>query len=70
MRLTLDLSNEIDERLTSIASSNHISKAEVMRKAFALLAIADDEKKKGRSLGIISEDQNHQMQVIAKVIGF
>ena len=70
MRLTLDLSNEIDERLTAIADTNHISKAEVMRKAFALLAVADEEKKKGRSLGIISEDKNHQMQVVAKVIGF
>lgn len=69
-RLTVDLSKEVDAELKKIADENHISKADAMRKAFALLAIFNDEKKKGKSLGIISEDQNHNLRVDAKLIGF
>ena len=70
-RMTLDLSDEIDNKLTDIARRGNISKAEVMRRAFALLAIADEEKQKpGFSLGIVKEDPtDHSLQVVAKLIG-
>lgn len=67
-RLTVDLSTEIDEKLTKIATSNHISKAEAMRKAFALLAVAEEEKSKGNSLGIVKEDDD-DLKIVAKLIG-
>jgi hypothetical protein len=47
IRFTVDLSNEIDERLSDIAKRNGITKAEAMRRAFALLAVADHRKAKG-----------------------
>ena len=40
-RFTIVLSDEIDNRLTEIAKRNGFSKADAMRKAFALLALAD-----------------------------
>jgi hypothetical protein len=68
-RLTVDLSDEIDKRLTEIAKKECISKAEAMRKAFALLSIAIKEKANGNSMGIIGDDENHKPYVIGKVIG-
>ncbi len=69
-RLTVDLSPEIDARLTRIAQKEGISKAEAMRRAFALLSVADDEKAKGNSLGIVREDPDgHELRALGRVVG-
>jgi hypothetical protein len=70
-RMTLDLSTEIDDRLTEIASRRGISKADAMRRAFALLAIADEEKSKpGKfSLGIVREKDDHTLEAVGRVVG-
>lgn len=69
-RLTVDLSEEINARLTAIAKKEGISKAEAMRKAFALLAVAEGEKVKGNSLGIVREDEeSHELKAIGLVVG-
>ena len=66
-RLTVDLSSEIDEKITKIAKENHTTKAEVMRKAFALLSIAEEAKQRGRSIGILERDKD---KIIARVVGY
>lgn len=68
-RLTVDLSQEIDARLTEIAQKEGISKAEAMRRAFALLSVAEVEKAKGNSLGIVREDDNHELRALGRVVG-
>jgi Ribbon-helix-helix protein, copG family len=70
-RFTIDLSSDIDERLTDIAERNGITKAEAMRRAFALLALADEEKQKGKgfSLGIVRETVNHELEAVGRVVG-
>ena len=69
-RLTVDLSNEINTRLTEIAQKEGITKAEAMRKAFALLSVAEKEKARGNSIGIVREKENsHELQAIARVVG-
>lgn len=69
-RMTLDLSDEIDSKLTTIAKDRGISKAEAMRKAFALLVIADSEARKpGFSLGIVRERDDHTLEAVARVVG-
>lgn len=68
--LTLELSDEIDNRLTQIALRNCITKAEAMKCAFALLAIADNQKHlAGCSLGIIRERADHTLEVVGRVTG-
>ena len=69
-RLTLDLSEEIDGRLTEIAKRNGMTKAEAMRKAFALLAVADQEKQKGNgsSIGIV-RDNADGLYAVGRVVG-
>jgi len=69
-RFTLDLPPEIDSHLTEIATKAGISKAEAMRRAFALLVVADEEKAKGNSLGIVREDSDsHELKALGRVVG-
>ena len=70
-RLTLDLSEEVSNRLTEIASKEGITKAEAMRRAFALLSISEAEKSKGNSLGIVREkkDDPSHYEVLGRVVG-
>lgn len=70
-RLTLDLTSEVDAKLTEIAEKNGISKAEAMRRAFALLVVADSEKRKpgNYSLGIVRQKDDHTLEAIGRVVG-
>ena len=69
-RLTIELSSEIDTRLAEIARKEGITKAEAIRKAFALLSVATSEKAKGNSIGVVRElPDSDELQVVAQVIG-
>ena len=70
-QFTIELSDEIDSRLTDIAKRNGFTKADAMRKAFALLAVADTEKqkKKGFSLGVVRERDDHTLEAVGRVVG-
>ncbi|MDE1168447.1 MAG: hypothetical protein PW845_24460 [Pseudomonas sp.] len=68
--LTLELSDDIDNCLSQIAIRNSITKAEAIKRAFALLAIADNQKQRaGCSLGIIRERDDHTLEIIGRVTG-
>ncbi len=68
--MTLTLPGEIDDALNDIAKRNCISKAEAMKRAFALLVIADREKQKqGHSIGIVRETEDHMLEAVAIIEG-
>jgi hypothetical protein len=56
---------------TEISKRKGITKAEAMRRAFALLAVADKEEQKpgGFSLGIVRETADHGLEAVGRVIG-
>ena len=56
-RLNLDLSPEAYEMLQKLAEESGKNMAEVLRTGLALYGIAQDEKQKGRSLGVVKDDQ-------------
>ncbi|EHP6399729.1 MULTISPECIES: hypothetical protein [Enterobacteriaceae] len=69
-RMSVNLSPEMEKLIEATSQRENISKAEVIRKAFALLQISEEEKQKGRSIGIIAEDKGtHEMKVVGKIIG-
>lgn len=69
-RMSVNLSPEMEKLIEATSQRENISKTEVIRKAFALLQISEQEKEKGRSIGIISEDKvSHEMKVVGKIIG-
>lgn len=56
-RLNLDLSPESYEMLQKLAEESGKNMAHVLRTGLALYGIAQDEKQKGRSLGVVKDDQ-------------
>jgi hypothetical protein len=56
-RLNLDLSQEAYDLLQELSDDTGKNMAEVLRTGLALYGIAREEKKKGRSLGVIEDDR-------------
>ena len=69
-RYTIDLSGKVLRDLNEFAKRHHISRAEAAKRAFAILAIADEEKQKGNELGIVKIGKNEeQTKLIARIAG-
>lgn len=71
-RLTVDLSDNVDAALAKMAADNQTTKADIMRRAFALMSIAEREKKKGHHVAIVKDKQvggENQTEVVALVAG-
>lgn len=66
---TIRLPDTIDERLAEIAFDRNISKAEAMKRAFALLSVAVDEEKRGNYVGIVKPSDTGKPEVVTKVVG-
>lgn len=69
-RLNLELSDDVDHRLSDIARRSGLSKGEAILRAFALLSIADIEENKGNSLAVVRENkENKQLETVARLVG-
>ena len=69
-KFTVRLSSEINKRFTEIATRDGISKSEAIRRAMALFSIAEKEKEKGHSLGILRENpDNHEIEIVGRFVG-
>ena len=69
-KFTVSLSDDINARLTEIATKQGITKSEAVRRAMALLSVAELEKEKGNSLGIVRENpDSHELQVLGRIVG-
>lgn len=58
VRITLDLTGELNQKLESLADGEGATKAAILRKAIALMQIAVDAKAEGKQLAIIDENQS------------
>lgn len=56
-RLNLELSPEAYEMLQKLSDESGKNMTEVLRTGLVLYSIAQDEKQKGRSLGVVKDDQ-------------
>ncbi|WP_311971456.1 hypothetical protein [Pseudomonas baltica] len=66
-RFDLYVSDNIDAALVDIALRYRISKEEAIRRAFALLSVADDALRDGRSMGIVKADAHTGLQAVCEV---
>lgn len=64
IRLSLDVSPELNETLESLAEATHGTKSDVLRKAIALMEIAVDAKRDGLKLGVVEKDQRVATEII------
>ncbi|AGE18669.1 hypothetical protein FE224_02070 [Serratia marcescens] len=67
--LPIRLSNKIDDDLNDIARRHGMEKTEVIKMAFALIAIADKYwmKQDGTCLGIVREN-GEQLEAVGRVV--
>lgn len=68
-RMSVKLSSEMEELIEDTASREGISKGEVIRRAFALYKLAEDEKQNGRTLAVVEDKGGENIKVIAKIMG-
>lgn len=65
VRLSLDVSIELNQVLDSMAEKIHSSKSEVLRKSIALMEVAIDAKTHGNYLGVVNKNQ----EIIKEIVG-
>lgn len=64
VRLSLDISPELNTLLEQLAASTGSTKSEVLRKAIALMEVAVEAKRQGKKLGIAERDQQLATEII------
>jgi predicted transcriptional regulator len=64
VRLTLDLSPELDELVGRLAKITGGTKSDVMRKSIALMELAVEAKQAGKKFGIAHEGQTLATEIV------
>ena len=65
VRLTIELSTSLNQTLEAMADESGVSKADIIRKALALIEAATTATKEGNQIGIINRDG----QVVTRIVG-
>lgn len=63
-RMTLELTEGLNEKLERMAGESGVSKADVIRKALALFDVAHDANQKGKKLGVFSKDDKIEKEIV------
>jgi len=66
IKLTLELSEDVNNSLQEIAEEAGTTKSDVLRKAISLMKVASSEKKKGRELAVIDSKSE---KVVSHIVG-
>lgn len=65
VRLSLDVSSELNETLDRMAKDTNASKSDVLRKSIALFEVAIAEKKKHNHIGVFDKND----KIIKEIVG-
>ncbi|KPF71429.1 hypothetical protein IP88_10835 [alpha proteobacterium AAP81b] len=65
VRLSVDLSSQTNALLEALANDLHTTKSGVMRKAIALVQVAEEAKRNNRKIGVMDSERN----VFSEIIG-
>ena len=66
IRLTVDVSPDLNALIEELAKSSHTSKSEVLRRSIALMDFAQKAEREGKKVGAASQDQ----ELATEVVGF
>jgi predicted transcriptional regulator len=64
IRLTVDVSKDLNEILEKIAEETGGTKSEVFRKAIALLDVTHKAKREGKRVGITTDDHVLETEIV------
>ncbi|MBV4492220.1 ribbon-helix-helix protein, CopG family [Pseudomonas oryzicola] len=68
-RMSVNLSPEMEALVEATARKEKISKNEVIRRAFALFNLAENEKSKGRFLAVAKENEQDEVEIVGRILG-
>jgi predicted transcriptional regulator len=64
VRLSLAVSPELNEKLEALAAQSYSTKSDVLRRAIALLDVAQDAKSKQKKLAILNQDRSVDAEIV------
>ena len=64
IRLSLEVSPQLNAKLEELAAKTHGSKSEVLRRAIALMDIAVQAKEDGKKFGVAGKDQELATEIV------
>lgn len=64
IRLSLDVSPELNETLDELAQKTGTTKSDILRKAIALMEVAVEAKEKHNRLGVFDEEQHLVREIV------
>jgi metal-responsive CopG/Arc/MetJ family transcriptional regulator len=67
IRLSLQVSQELNQTLEEIAESTGTNRTDVIRQALALMKVAHSAKKDGRHLGIVSDAKKLDTEIVGLI---
>ncbi len=69
-RMTIRLPDDVEELLSRVSVEKGVSKVDLIRRAFTVFKVAEEEQKKGNFLAIAKErPDDGAPQVVAKIVG-
>lgn len=64
VRLTVDVSQDLNALIEDLAKSSHTSKSEILRRSIALMDFAQKAKREGRKVGSVDQDQKLATEIV------
>lgn len=64
VRFSMDMSQELSEKLEQLAEKKNTTKSEVLRRAIALFDVAVEAEASGKKLGIADKDRMLETEII------
>lgn len=64
IRLSLDVSRELNDTITQLAKASGGSKSDILRKAIALMEVAVEAKAKGQKVALVDKDHIVNREII------
>lgn len=66
VKMTLEMSAELNQVLEQLAESLGTTKSDVVRKALVLMEVASAAKSKGQTLGVVTKDEG---KLVTQIVG-
>jgi len=67
--MTVELPDDINDLITRIAREQGVPKTEVVRRAFAILQVSEEEKANGGLLGLVRRAGDGKLEAVARIVG-
>ena len=64
VRLSLDVSSELNKKLEELANETGATKSELLRKAIALMEVAVEAKRRGKKFGIAESGEQLTTEIV------